>query len=106
MEAGGLGIFMLSAASFGVVLFHPASPLTHAIPNEFARRVFMGFAMAGTAIGLIYSPWGQQSGAHLNPAVTLTFWRLGKVAPVDAVLYVLFQFSGAIAGVLLAVLLW
>ena len=48
----------------------------------------MGLAMGLTAIGIIYSPWGKQSGAHLNPAVTLTFFRLGKVAPWDAVFYV------------------
>jgi aquaporin Z len=31
--------------------------------------------MGLTAVGLIYSPWGQRSGGHLNPSVTLTFWR-------------------------------
>ena len=36
--------------------------------------------MGATAIPLIYSPWGKQSGAHMNPAITLTFTRLGKVA--------------------------
>ena len=40
--------------------------------------------MGATAIALIYSPWGKQSGAHMNPAMTLTFTRLGKVAPGDA----------------------
>jgi aquaporin Z len=60
----------------------------------------MGVIMGLTAIALIYSPWGQQSGAHLNPAVTLTFWRLGKVATWDAVFYVLAQFAGGALGVL------
>jgi aquaporin Z len=63
------------------------------------RRIPMGFAMGLTAMALIYSPWGQRSGAHFNPSVTLTFWRLGKVAPWDAVFYVAAQFVGAIAGV-------
>ena len=61
----------------------------------------MGLAMGLTAIGIIYSPWGKQSGAHLNPAVTLTFFRLGKVAPWDAVFYVIAQFAGGAAGVAL-----
>ncbi len=35
--------------------------------------------MGGTAIAIVFSPFGKRSGAHFNPAVTLTFWRLGKV---------------------------
>jgi aquaporin Z len=66
------------------------------------RRALIGLAMGLTAIGLIYSPWGQRSGAHMNPSVTLTFLSLGKIAPWDAVFYILFQFFGGIAGVRVA----
>jgi aquaporin Z len=62
----------------------------------------MGIAMGATAVGIIYSPWGKQSGAHINPSTTLTFFRLGKVATWDAVFYVIFQFVGGAAGALLA----
>jgi aquaporin Z len=58
--------------------------------------------MGLTAIGIIYSPWGKQSGAHINPSTTLTFYRLGKVAKWDAILYVLSQFAGGMAGAVLA----
>ena len=58
--------------------------------------------MGLTAIGIFYSPWGQRSGAHMNPAVTLTFLSLGKIAPWDAFFYIVFQFLGGIAGVLVA----
>jgi len=61
----------------------------------------MGLAMGVTAIGIIYSPWGQRSGAHINPALTLTFFRLGKIAPWDAVFYITAQFIGGLAGILL-----
>jgi aquaporin Z len=37
----------------------------------------------------------------MNPAITLTFFRLGKVAPWDAVFYVMAQFLGGICGILL-----
>jgi aquaporin Z len=53
---------------------------------------------------LIYSPWGKRSGAHMNPAVTLTFFRLGKIPPWDAFFYVVFQFLGGLAGVLVTAL--
>jgi aquaporin Z len=105
IEATCLGLFMLSACSFGVLLEYPFSPLRKAIADPFARRVLMGVAMGLTAICLIYSPWGKQSGAHMNPAVTLTFWRLGKVTGRDALGYVIAQFIGGIIGVLVAMLL-
>jgi len=105
MEAALLGIFMLSACLFTTLLFYPGSPLPQLIPDPFVRRVIMGLAMGSTAVALNYSTWGKQSGAHYNPAVTLTFARLGKIAPGDAVAYVGAQFAGAVLGVLAAALL-
>ena len=105
MEAAGLGIFMISACLFTALLVHPASPVQQAIDSPLLRRVLIGVAMGLTAIGIIFSPWGKQSGAHINPSITLAFFRLGKIAPWDAFFYIMFQFAGALAGVLLAVLL-
>ena len=100
MEAGGLCLFMISACVFTTMLEHPGSPIRQRLGSAFLRRTIIGVAMGLTAIGLIYSPWGKQSGAHLNPAVTITFFRLGKLARADALFYVLAQFAGATAGVL------
>jgi aquaporin Z len=102
IEAAGLGIFMVVACVFGAALSHPDSGVVHALPNPLVRRTVMGLAMGLTAVALIYSPWGRRSGAHFNPATTLTFWRLGKVATRDAVAYVGAQVLGGLAGVLLA----
>jgi aquaporin Z len=102
MEAAGLGLFMVMACTGGVWLEHPLSPVHQAIPTPWLRRLLMGVVMGLTAIGIIYSPWGKRSGAHVNPSVTLTFLRLGKVAPWDALFYVMAQFVGGLAGVLLA----
>lgn len=101
-EALGLGLFMMSACAFGVLLFHPASPVVHAVADPFPRRALMGLAMGATALLNIHAPWGKRSGSHLNPAVTLTFTRLGKVDPRDAVWYVGSQFAGGVLGTLLA----
>ena len=98
IEAGAIGTFMVSAAVFASVLYSPSSPISDAISNELVRRAFMGLAMGSTAVAIIYSPWGQRSGAHMNPAVTLTFFRLGKVARPDFAGYVAAQFTGAIIG--------
>jgi aquaporin Z len=105
IEGAGLGLFMISACLVGIVLLHPASPVPGLVPDPTVRRVIFGIAMGLTAIGIIYSPWGKQSGAHLNPSVTLTFFRLGKVAGWDAFFYVLAQFLGGALGVVLMVYL-
>ena len=99
MEAAELAIFMISAGVFTILLYHPGSPAVRAIPPEFIRRVLMGLAMGLTLVGLVFSPWGKQSGAHMNPAFTLTFYRLGKIAPWDAIYYVTAQFAGGVAGI-------
>lgn len=101
MEAWGLGAFMVSAGIVVVLLESPGSPLPGLIPDADLRRAIVGLAMGLTAIGIIYSPWGKQSGAHINPAVTLTFLRLGKIAAWDAWFYIVFQFVGGTLGVLL-----
>lgn len=102
MEAAGLGLFMLSASVVTAILEHPASLVHQAIANPLLRRFMIGVAMGLTAIAIIYSPWGKQSGAHINPVVTLTFFRLGKIKPMDALFYIVAQFFGALLGVLLA----
>ncbi|HJU61885.1 MAG TPA: aquaporin, partial [Candidatus Binatia bacterium] len=102
MEAACLGLFMISAFTFGAILEYPGSAVHQAVPSSLLRRLFMGIAMGSTAILIIYSPWGKQSGAHINPSTTLTFFRLGKVATWDAVFYVLAQFGGGVTGALVA----
>jgi aquaporin Z len=99
IEAGAIGAFMVSAAVFAVVLYHPLSPVAAGISNELIRRGLMGLAMGVTAVAIIYSRWGQRSGAHLNPAITLTFFRLGKLAPPDLLGYIVGQFVGGILGI-------
>jgi aquaporin Z len=99
IEAAGLGLFMVSACLFATLLEHPSSPIRQTVTDPMLRRIPMGLAMGVTAVAIIYSPWGQRSGAHLNPAVTLTFWRLGKVRTRDAVFYATAQFVGGVIGV-------
>src|SRR5215472_9150789 len=94
IEAAGLALFMISAGAFGTLLEYPRSPVRGTLPDPLVRRALMGMAM-----GPLRSVWGRQSGAHFNPAVTLAFSRLGKVAPWDGVFYVIAQFIGGLAGV-------
>lgn len=95
MEAAALGTFMVSACAFGVWL-------PRVLDGAFAQRLAGGIAMGLTAIAIMHSPWGKRSGAHMNPAVTLSFWWLGKIAGWDAVFYIMGQIAGGAGGVALA----
>jgi aquaporin Z len=93
---------MVSACLVTALLEHPASEVHRLLGDAAVRRALVGVAMGATAIGIVYSPWGKQSGAHLNPSMTLAFLRLRRIAPWDACFYVLAQFAGAALGVALS----
>lgn len=101
IEGALLGLFMVSACAFTILLEHPDAAAHRALADPFTRRLLIGVAMGLTAMALIYSPWGRRSGAHMNPSLTLTFLRLGKVSGRDATGYVAAQFLGGTAGVVL-----
>src|SRR5258706_16434187 len=105
IEALCLGLFMVSAGLFSTALEAQASWLRTAVPDGGARRALAGLAMGLTAVGLIYSPWGRRSGAHMNPAVTLAFLRLKRMRSLDALAYIFAQFTGGLAGGFVARLL-
>ncbi len=102
MEAGELAFYMFCACAFATLLQHPASPVRHWIDSAALRRVLMGLAIGATVIAIVMTPWGKQSGGHFNPAITLSFYRLGKVEFWDAIFYTAAQFLGAICGVTIA----
>jgi aquaporin Z len=101
-EALCLALFMVSAAGVTTLLRHPLSPLSGWDAPPLVQRLPMGVAMGLTLIGIVYSPFGKRSGAHMNPALTLTFLRLGKISAADAAAYVVAQFAGGTIGILAA----
>jgi aquaporin Z len=93
---------MVSAASFATLLQHPASPLSAVVGCARLTRLPMGLAMGLTLLALVYSPLGKRSGAHMNPAMTLAFFRLGKMTGSDAAGYITAQFAGGAVGIAFA----
>src|SRR5260370_39493517 len=79
MEVGELGFYLLVACVAATLLQHPASIVPQSIASGVARRALMGLVMGATVIAIVISPWGKRSGGHFNPAITFTFYRLGKV---------------------------
>ncbi len=52
----------------------------------------------GLMVATIVWCLGSISGAHLNPAVTISFLFTGKINPLATILYIGFQLLGAITG--------
>jgi len=102
MEAAEVGLYLFLTCVFASLLLSPASPVRHFIGSTLELRALMGLAVGGTVVAIVMSPWGKQSGGHFNPALTLAFYRLGKMRLPDALIYVVAQFSGAIGGVCVA----
>lgn len=92
---------MISASAFATLLEYSKSPVRLAVQGDFIRLCLMGLAMGATAISITYSPMGKLSGAHMNPAVTLSFAALGKIKFIDAIFYLVFQLAGGIISVML-----
>ncbi|MFL5251534.1 MAG: MIP/aquaporin family protein [Rhodopila sp.] len=99
-EAAGLGAIMLVSALIVSAAEAPLIATLGALP-PLARRGIEALAVAGTVSAMVYSPWGRQSGAHFNPAVTLAFLLMRRVRPWDAVFYILAQMGGGLGGLLL-----
>ena len=98
-EALGLAIFMISACFFGAMLEAKNSSWHLALTDPFGRSIIMGLLMGLTALFIFYSPFTSPSGSHINPAVTLVFFRLGKMCRWDTVFYIAFQLLGGTIAV-------
>src|SRR6266487_6119761 len=98
-EALGLAIFMISACFFGALLWGNDATFHFIIQNEMLRNIVTGILMGSTALFIFYSPFTAPSGSHINPAVTITFLRLNKMCPWDAMFYIIFQFIGGTLAV-------
>ncbi len=102
MEGTEIAVLMLSTCICGALIYSRDSPLLAVTPSPVSRSILMGISIATTTFLIIRSPFGRRTGAHFNPAVTLTFFWLGRVHRWDATCYVVAQFTGAVAGVLVA----
>ncbi len=104
-ELFGTALLVLIGLSIVILDFGQGSPIVHLLPNAGARRLITGFLFGTTGALIALSPLGKESGAHINPVVTMAFWLMGKLRVRDAVGYVIAQLAGAVLGAL-PLLLW
>jgi len=102
MEAAEVALYLFFTCIFATLTLYPASPVRHLVHSTTGLRAMMGLAVGATVIAIVTSPWGKQSGGHFNPALTVAFYRLGKMSLPDALFYLVAQFLGAIGGVRIA----
>jgi aquaporin Z len=94
----GTALLLLVGLSIVILDFGEGSPVTRLIPDEGLRRLITGFLFGTTSALIAVSPVGKYSGPHINPVVTLAFWLMGKLRGTHALIYVVAQLAGAIAG--------
>ena len=85
--AEALGTFVLVLIGSGAIM---VAARTHAFGHVGVSLAF------GLAVTLIVASGGHLGGAHVNPAVTIGFWSVGRFRGRDVAPYVIAQCAGAV----------
>ena len=95
-----IGTALLVAVGLSIVIldFGRGSPLARLHVNDAWVRLITGFFFGVTGMLITLSPLGKESGAHINPVVTLGFWMMGRLKARHAIGYVVCQLAGAVIG--------
>jgi aquaporin Z len=104
-ELIGTALLVLVGLSLVILIFGAGSPMVRVVPGEGARRLITGFLFGTTGALIALSPVGKESGAHINPVVSLGFWLMGKLDLPTTLGYIGAQLVGAVMGSL-PLLLW
>jgi aquaporin Z len=105
-EGAGTGLMMLGGLSAVCLTFGQGSFFAEALPSDSVRRLVVGALFAACVSLVAVSPLGRLSGAHLNPAVTVSFRVLGRVSGHDVGGYLVAQLAGALTGTALVWVVW
>ncbi|MFN2129597.1 MAG: MIP/aquaporin family protein [Anaerolineae bacterium] len=99
-ELAGTALLVGIGLSVVILDFGTGSPVVQWIPSAAVRRAVTGFLFGSTGAFIALSPIGKESGAHINPVVTLAFFLMGKFQGHHAVGYILAQLMGGVLGAL------
>lgn len=99
-EVIGTAALVWGGLSVVIVMFGHGSPMGRIVPNEQLRMTLTGFLFGCIGGAIALSRVGKESGAHVNPAVTLGFWLVRKLDARAALGYIVAQLLGAALGAL------
>jgi aquaporin Z len=99
-EVLGTAALVLGGLSIVIVMFGAGSPMPGLVPNERLRMALTAFLFGCVGAAIALSRVGTESGAHINPAVTMGFWLMRKLDARAAVGYIVAQLLGACLGAL------
>ena len=97
-EFVGTALLVLGGLSLVIFMFGSGSPMARVLPSEGLRRLITGFLFGTTGALIAVSPVGKESGAHINPIVSLGFRLMGKLELKLTLVYIFAQLAGAIVG--------
>lgn len=105
MQDRGLAAYIAELVGTLILVFVIGTVVSLYVAGGSQAQFGSDFAVVGFVQGLVLfllvQVLGGVSGAHLNPAVTAAAAMLKRIDPVDAIVYVLAQLSGAVLGALL-----
>jgi len=83
--------------TFGLLLAVGGAAVFSLGQLDLTRVVLVSLSVGLGLIGLIYT-FGDISGGHFNPAVTIAAWVAGRMPAKDVVPYILSQVAGGVLG--------
>jgi glycerol uptake facilitator-like aquaporin len=93
-EALGTALLVATVVGSGI--------MAESLTKDVALALLGNTLATGAILVVLISIFGPISGAHFNPAVTLIFAFRRELTPRDALVYVVVQIAGGIAGTMLA----
>ncbi len=94
----GTAFLMFCVVGAVGIMFAPRSPAVSVIPSVSWRLFLTGLVLGGAGSFVAITPVGRLSGAHLNPAMSLGFFTLGRMHAQDLAGYITAQIAGASLG--------
>jgi aquaporin Z len=99
-EVIGTAALVFGGLSVVIVMSGDGSPMGRVMPNERLRMALTAFLFGCVGTAVTLSRVGSESGAHINPAVTMGFWMMRKLDGRTAAGYIVAQVLGASFGAL------